>query len=397
MEGEPMSDTVTPIKKVEAIRPASGSYGASPDRELRLDVDDGLEPYPQMMASGRFIDETHGELYWVAANLQPIGSSQNEWTGKIRYVNPHVPGFFGTDVHISLTRNQPLPTGVSGHTAHVAFGADHVKSVTHLPYQSPSFRKIHLVFAVEEGEALEYEILRGDEKLSIPKVFTEAGFEVTATIVGKPVGHPAAVDAGSKASILNKWTHEKLDVVMRSYWEQNPCAAQEGVWVFCGSSYWRGWRGVMFDSKGYKCRQGCATFRNSDAFQPGEQFRLACHEIGHCLNLPHSNIEMRDVPGLEPWFDTAPEVKALTFMRHPDREMMTDDELMQFKHCFSRRELTFLRHAPEAIVYPSSIRFLYYDEDGPQVSVKADNIEVTIAEGEGEMGCSGVKQVVGHD
>ncbi len=385
-----MSYAFEPEKGEDEIRPASGHYGVAADCEMRLDVEDNHERYPQGLASGRFVHETSGELYWVANKLQQMDGYRNYWRGKLCYLNPGVPRFpIGTWVHIWLTRYPSTFGGISGHAAHIGFSADHSNNVVGLPvqvmglpHQSRRFRKINLVFAIEDGEDLEYSIERGDERLTIPQVFEEAGFEVTETIIEPRVGHP--FDPAAKAP--KTWTHEKLDAVMRSHWEQNPLAAQRGIWVFCGSSYWRGWRGVMFDSRGSRFRQGCATFRNDEPFEQGEQFRVVCHEIGHCFNLPHSDVRMRDVPGFEPWFDKDPDATAMTFMRNPDVGM-TDDELTRFGYLFSGHELTFLRHAPEALVYPSGVRYLY-TTDQLQVTAVASETGVEIEVGAAEMGCS---------
>jgi len=339
-----------PAPSQTRISSASGRYSAQ-GQELRLDVEDDYEPFPQRMASGNFTHDRAGGVHWVVGALRPIDGYQNYWTGNICYTEPKVKDLLDTAVYIWLS----VSAEPNGHTAHISFDVDPGNRVISLAHEPGRYRQVELVFAAEEGEEKVIEI---SDEWSIPKIFERAGFEVKATEVEEPVKRILA----AKEHPRNRWSIKELHDAMQDYWDGHPSQAHRGIWVFFGSSYDLPTGGIAFDRSGPKFRQGCAIFSGG---QPQDRFFTACHEIGHCLNLAHSDSAMRGAPGSEDWFESRAEPTAVGFMGSSD---LPKDTRFRFSgHDQDNdpqkwgRDLGFLRHAPEPFVYPSEIRFLHRD------------------------------------
>jgi hypothetical protein len=375
------------------IAPASGLYREGV-RELRLDVKDGKEPFPQMVASGNFGPQPGFRTHWVAKLRE--GEQQyehNYWTGEIEFRLHQVSDFPYTKVAIWLSDRQG-----QNHQAHIQFIGGPPHDVITLPHESDSYRRIKFIFAASEGKKAittmnpgDYprdkkaeSVLRGMSDLSISTVFKDAGFEVTETTLRETVKPQGAGPD-------RRWSNKELHDAMQAYWENardEDEKQRHKIWVFFTTSYLKGGRGVMFDRKGPPFRQGCAIFidekpkEDDDLNDHRRLFITACHEIGHCLNLGHSDVPLR-VPELERWLDTSPERKALSFMR--DRPSMDEEEdLPKFDYRFSGydqtptgRELAFLRHAPEDFVYPSNRRD-WYVESGSGASQNSQKSGLTL-------------------
>jgi hypothetical protein len=205
------------------------------------------------------------------------------------------------------------------------------------------------------------------ERLSVIEVFRRAGFDVTATV--KPLGLVGGRD--------HQWTDQELHDAMQFHWSRFAKKAQWAIWVIFASKYKKDALqcGVMFDHIGRQHRQGCAIFEEQ-AVEPGDHgslatgdlsepskrniFWVACHEIGHCFNLPHSWLTMGGVPWIGGWPDRAAEPKALSFMNYSSKYPGGAEEYLDhFEYRFSGRDhhhkgrdLLFMRHAPEGFVEP---------------------------------------------
>lgn len=372
-----------PLPSRVRISPASGLY-STPTQELRLDVEDGRQPFPQMVASGNFTQSPGIKIHWVATLKTSKKYPLNYWTGEIRYPDPDdkkqdVSDFPYTKVVIWLS-GQP-----GRHQAYIRFVGDTHHDVITLPYQSTYFRRVKLVFAAAKYENAVTTINTGafdnsqrpsdlpSENLSIPTVFERAGFDVKATDIKEPVKLVYAREDKDP----DTWSDNELHHAMQDYWKKFPSIEPWAIWVLFTSQYNNGAQGVMFDIIGPKYRQGCAIFNDfnpkikakpslllhdHDPISQREIFFSACHEIGHCFNLGHSEDKM----GINPWFEKSKEPKALSFMQHDSGT--GGDFFKTFRYRFSGhdqspkgRDLTFLRHAPEHLVNPSDIPGWYQD------------------------------------
>jgi len=387
-----------PFPSPEPFSPASGLY-ANSKQEFRLDVDGR---YPQMAASGNFTHDPNVNNYWVATELVSSETyPHNYWKGRIRYRKRDDINFPFDKVEIWLSDTAPDdnpsgsgPSGVNPRKAYVRFGEDKNSNIVSLPFVSEYFRQVNFEFDYTVGakpvtavDNQSFQKLKSSqspdlikEDLSVQAVFKNAGFEVIKSPGSQKLGEPPT----------NPWTNKELHDFMIKNWSQadrlHP-SAKWAVWILCTSLHKDHLTGIMFDSVGdkncgYQLRQGCALFYKKvikDVWDPEirvqQKFYTACHEIGHCFNLPHSEDPMSGPSWISRWNWSAGEPNALSFMRgstSADGPMYKEDwKKFRFRfsgydrqadnECATGRELLFLRHAPESFVEPGGKDDLYDD------------------------------------
>jgi hypothetical protein len=152
---------------------------------------------------------------------------------------------------------------------------------------SEFFRTIVLENDYEEDvtPARSYDTGPPKGKLSLPKVFAEAGIELIINERAVNVITP------SDRQSLYGWSDSELHAAMEKNfedWSNNP---QWKVWLFSAKKYASDpqIRGMMFDKIGRQ-RQGCATFFQfdpKDNYERRQQFFTYVHELSHCFNLLH--------------------------------------------------------------------------------------------------------------
>jgi hypothetical protein len=217
--------------------------------------------------------------------------------------------------------------------------------------------------------------------LSVAEVYDDAGVELRYRAPERPTQGLAP-----RAGLGQPWTIEALHDSMARHWAGHSRERQWRMWLLLACRFERSRvAGLMFDTdasandgasrRGVALFTRCAYFHdpagvNAQANPPAqiaadrELFFNLIHEIGHVFNLPHP-FERNQArwPGPD-WFEPTRQPDALSWMSYPND---ADPErrggarwfYKRFRFRFSRRELLFLRHAPERCVVMGGASWLH--------------------------------------
>lgn len=370
--------------------PYSGTYyskpaniplmGATlPAEPLRLDVD-GPEKLNQSTASGTFNNLAY-RVHWIAALQVADADSLLGTIHTLQYPKgqPAQPFPFNK-VRIDLNG--------AARTASVTFFNDAGQQWSMVYYYfSASFRELELEFDREQGVSpvLEYNsaahpLRPADmpaQKVTLASVYGKAGINIKTSVGGNEVAVRTAAD--------RIWDKAELHDAMQANWSRYSPASKWAAWVFCCSQYQENGvvkpnvSGLMFDTNPADKvqRQGAALFMRSQIFDYFAQrdapalkeaniarhkFFTLVHEIGHVLNLTHSNEKYTGAHWNRSFmgsFSTNSPSSSLSFMNYPENYPASQDKITNhdhffknFKYEFSEDELMFLRHAPDDFVRP---------------------------------------------
>jgi len=343
-----------------------GSSISAERMELRLDVDGDT---PLRTASGTVWKSISTKFHWIARPLTKNG--QDRWKGMIWYRDCETALFPYDAVEIHILRG----ASSSEQRARVTFsngrGSSH--EVT-FEFRSPYFHDVNFEFDYLKGQKEKvttkidtwaHPIRPADlpkETLTIKTVFERAGFSVSVS----PGGEVPISYAGANKS----WNDAELHDAMQKYWSRYATKAQWALWVFFASLYEDPDNkfadpltyGIMFDHIGEQQRQGAAIFNDSrmsnlpmgtkaKAWVERRKFFTACHEMGHCFNLAHSEEKWQKKE--TSWIHLENEPEARSFMNNPFEVKGGDADapfFADFRYRFSDGELLFMRHAPASFV-----------------------------------------------
>ena len=365
----------------------SGTYTASVPApngvsfdEVRLDVDGW---YPQQALSGR-IESGAQSAHWVAT-LTPVGGFGNEWQatvgqvfGDLSLISP------GASIHVMATGASALPIAVK--LALTLQG----QAPQELVRVSTYFRELdietHVLNPVKPWARYTVDTCASPnrpsglacETLDVPTVFRRAGFDTTMSIHDIPVSFgPCGTPPWPQLSL---GTPSELHSLMEATWSKYTLKSQWAVWLGLVPSQFLYAAGMMFDGpkSGVKVpeRQGAVVFPDvlikysseSQSEKLRNNFHTLVHEIGHCLNLAHSDSKnpTPKTPGgplSTPWIPNLPDdeftrsfMTTVSLYPYPPGPITYGDNVRWFwegfEYRFSDAELMFLRHAPENYVIP---------------------------------------------
>ena len=351
--------------------------------ELRLDVDGR---YPQMTASGRVVFSHRMITHWIA---DVIKVNDDTWEGDISYLHPNPNYFKYTSIRIEVQRN----IYDSAKKANVTFYNAKTSWQCTYSFKSKYFHPLMFEYDFAEGSEPLLSInthihsthpaTLPEEDLTIEMVYRRTGFDVSTT--------QGDLVPLSLAGADENWSDQELHDAMKVYWSHFADAPQWSVWVFFAErhKYWPYAAGMMFDGIGPNHRQGAAIFTDSAYYDYAEgapsnqvekenwkkryRFFVACHEIGHCLNLAHSWEKEKILPFGTSWVTLTADTSSTSFMNYPwyypNGEIAyllnnnsESDFFSNFEYRFDDDELLFIRHAPISFVQPGNAN--WWDNHG---------------------------------
>lgn len=214
-------------------------------------------------------------------------------------------------------------------------------------YVSPFFRTVEYEVDMVEGTAIfdsHTAELPGapPRKLKFVTPYADAGIEMRRAGVTNVVPE---VGAALLAGDDSKWSDSELHASMLTQFSLLDAAAQQDLrrekqwrlWVLVATRHEHdSMRGMMFNSREGRQRQGCAVFYDPIKGDTPEEKRAALrtyvHEMGHCFNLVH------------PWEEERPE--SLSFMNYVDKYPDGKEAYWKkFAFEFDAGEVVHLRHA----------------------------------------------------
>lgn len=276
-----------------AKRPVSGRYNGTSGQfqlELRVDVD-GRKP--TIKVSGDLYRVTGAIIKHFGSFLVPspqITAGPNEvairGTGEFSFQTG------APVVSVTIPRTPALaPAAPAKVTFSDSAGA--TASSFDCAFSSPHFRTVQYEQDVVQGARAfnSYDtgsLPSGGSKrtLSVVSAYAEAGIEVQLAGASNIV---STVGSG----LDGRWSDAELHASMVeqfSLWRDDP---QWKLWLLVATDHEsQNLRGIMFDYRDARQRQGCAVFydriKGDDADAQRAALRTYVHELGHCFNLLHS-------------------------------------------------------------------------------------------------------------
>jgi hypothetical protein len=330
------------------------SVSGEPPEELRLDVD-GIQP--QQVASGTHRPAPQKLVHWIA---KLVAGGTDQWTGTFWYKHGDADAFPYTGIEIRALRSE---SSAPERLTVVFSGPASLKAEQTYRRKSDYFHTVHFEFDHVEGVVPvaevstnahpNFPVTLGAEKLTVPRVFQKAGFDVQTS----PGDSVPLAGAGPNT----RWSNMELHDAMQRYWSRFDHRAQWAMWVLYATMHEEGLRlgGIMFDDIGPHQRQGTAIFANSfisrrppsdstkSAWVERMQFWCACHEMGHAFSLAHA----WEKAARTPWMPLVNNPESRSFMNYPEKVQGGQQAFFaNFHYQFSNEELLFMRHAPEKFV-----------------------------------------------